>query len=111
MEKNKIFIINVYDNDNNVIKSCSAVDASLKFGAIRSIMKLLKIDDINDTGALLKVIYDAWEQLTAILNQCFPDMAEEDWDNVKLDELVPVVVGILKVSFGKILTIPSDSKN
>lgn len=111
MEKNSVFSINVYDNENKVVKTCSAVDASLKFGAIRSIMKLLKIDDINDTGALLKVIYDAWEQLTDILTQCFPDMTESDWDNVRLDELVPVVVGILKVSFGKILTIPSDSKN
>lgn len=111
MEKNGVFEIKVYDNENNVIKTCKAIDAQLKFGAIRSIMKLLNIDDINDTGELLKTIYNAWEQLTAILSQCFPEMEEDDWDNVKLDELVPVVVGILKASFGKILTIPNDSKN
>lgn len=106
-----IFKINVYDKDNNIVKTCEAVDAELKFGAIRSIMKLLNIDNINDTGELLKVIYSAWEQLTAILSQCFPDMQEGDWDFVKLDELIPVVVGILRASFGKILTIPNDSKN
>lgn len=107
----KIFTLNVYDNENNIVKTCEAVDADLKFGAIRSIMKLLNIDDINDTARLLKVVYSAWEQLTAILSQCFPDMEEEDWDNVKLEELIPVIVGILRTSFGKILTIPSDSKN
>lgn len=106
-----IFEINVYDNDDKVVKTAKAVDADLKFGAIRSIMRLLNIDDINDTGALLKTIYNAWEQLTKILSQCFPDMTEDDWDNVKLEELIPVVVGILRASFGKILTIPSDSKN
>ena len=111
MEKNGVFTINVYDDENNVVKSCSAVDASLKFGAIRSIMKLLKIDDINDSATLLTTIYDAWEQLTAILTQCFPDMSDSDWDNVKLEELVPVIVGIFKASFGKILSIPNDSKN
>ena len=111
MDKKNIFKINVYDKDNNVVKTCEAVDAELKFGAIRSIMKLLNIDSINDTGELLKVIYSAWEQLTVILSQCFPDMKENDWDFVKLDELVPVVVGILRASFGKILTIPNDSKN
>lgn len=107
----KIFTLNVYDNKNNIVKTSEAVDADLKFGAIRSIMKLLNIDDINDTAQLLKVVYSAWEQLTAILSQCFPDMEENDWDNVKLEELIPVIVGILRTSFGKILTIPSDSKN
>lgn len=111
MANKKIFVLNVYDNENNIVKTCEAVDADLKFGAIRSIMKLLNIDDINDTAQLLKVVYSAWEQLTAILSQCFPDMEEEDWDNVKLEELIPVIVGILRTSFGKILTIPSDSKN
>lgn len=111
MDKKSVFEIKVYDNANNVVKTSTAIDAELKFGAIRSIMKLLNIDDINDTGELLKTIYSAWEQLTAILTQCFPEMEEDDWDNVKLDELVPVVVGILRASFGKILTIPNDSKN
>lgn len=111
MSNKKIFTLNVYDKDNNIVKTCEAVDADLKFGAIRSIMKLLNIDDIDDTAQLLKTVYSAWEQLTAILSQCFPDMKEEDWDNVKLEELIPVIVGILRTSFGKILTIPSDSKN
>lgn len=111
MSNKKIFTLNVYDKDNNIVKTCEAVDADLKFGAIRSIMKLLNIDDIDDTAQLLKTVYSAWEQLTAILSQCFPDMKEEDWDNVKLEELIPVIVGILRTSFGKILTIPSNSKN
>ena len=111
MDKKSVFKINVYDKDNNIIKTSEAVDCELKFGAIRSIMRLLNIDDINDTGELLKTIYSAWEQLAVILSQCFPDMSESDWDYVKLEELVPVVVGILRASFGKILTIPNDSKN
>lgn len=111
MSNKKIFTLNVYDKDNNIVKTCEAVDADLKFGAIRSIMKLLNIDDIDDTAQLLKTVYSAWEQLTAILSQCFPDMEDEDWDNVKLEELIPVIVGILRTSFGKILTIPSNSKN
>jgi hypoxanthine phosphoribosyltransferase len=104
-------IINVYDENDNVIKTSEATEATIKFGAIRSLMKLLNVDDINDTGELLKTIYKAWEELTKILSKCFPDMTDEDWDNVKLNELVPVVVQILKDSFSEILTIPNDSKN
>lgn len=103
--------LNVYDDENNVVKTATAEVTELKFGSIRSLMKLLKVDDINDTAQLLKVVYGAWEQLTKILNGCFPDMTDEDWDNVKISELVIVLVTILKYSFTQMLSIPTDSKN
>lgn len=109
----KDLVINVYDKEdrNKVVKTVEAEPADLMFGSIRSIMKLLNIDDIDNTGELLKIVYQAWDQLTSILNDCFPDMKDEDWDYVKLGELIPVVVTILKVSFGKVVEIPSDPKN
>lgn len=103
--------LNVYDDENKVVKTATAEVMELKFGSIRSLMKLLNIDDINDTAQLLKVVYGAWEQLTKILNSCFPEMTDEDWDNVKVSELVIVLVAILKYSFTQMLSIPTDSKN
>lgn len=108
MEK---FKINVYDANGNIIKTAEAVPVSFKFGAIRSLMELLNVESIEDTSELLRTIYKAWDQLTKILSQCFPDMSESEWDNTDLKELVPVVFGILKYSFSEILTIPNDSKN
>lgn len=103
--------LNVYDDENNIVKTSTAEVMELKFGSIRSLMKLLNVDDINDTAQLLKVVYGAWEQLTKILNGYFPDMTDEDWDNVKMSELIPVLMTILKYSFTQMLTIPTDSKN
>lgn len=105
--------INVYSkkNKNEIEKTCTAQPADLMFGSVRSLMALLNIDDINNTGQLLKTVYNAWEQLTDILTDCFPDMEEGDWNRVRVNELLPVVVEILKSSFGKVLEIPSDSKN
>lgn len=104
-------ILRVYDDENNVVKEAKAGLVELKFGSIRSLMKLLNIEDITDTAELLKTVYAAWEQLTKILNGCFPEMTDEDWDNVKVNELIPVLVDILKYSFTQILSIPTDSKN
>lgn len=103
--------LNVYDDENNVVKTATAELIELKFGSIRRLMKLLNVDNINDTSELLKVLYGAWEQITKVLNGCFPDMTEEDWDNVKVSELIPVLMAILKYSFTQMLTIPTDSKN
>lgn len=108
MEK---LVLNVYDNEDNIVKTSTAELIELKFGSIRKLMKLLNIDNIDDTSELLKVLYGAWEQITKVLTGCFPDMTDEDWDNVKVSELIPVLMGILKYSFTQMLTIPSDSKN
>lgn len=100
--------LNVYDDEGKIIKTCEAVAANFKFGAIRSLMELLNVENIEDSGALLKTVYSAWNELTKILNKCFPDMEYEDWDNVDLKELIPATVDILKYSFSEILTIPKN---
>ena len=103
--------INVYDKEGKIVKSCKAIDAKIRFGSVRKIMALLDTDNIDDTTALFKVVYGAWEQVVDVLSECFPDMQEEDWDNVLIEDLIPVIVGIAKSSITKILGVPSDSKN
>lgn len=103
--------INVYDDNDNIVKTCEAQTVKLRFGVIRKIMELLKIDDVTDTAELVKTIYGAWDQLTTVLEKCFPDMTEEDWDGVDISELVPAVIAILKEAVKTINLIPTDSKN
>lgn len=104
-------ILNVYDEKDDIVKTSEAKLIDLRFGTIRSLMELLNVDDIDDTSQLLKTVYGAWAQITNILGRVFPDMTEEDWENVKLTELLPILMVILKSSFVQILSIPNDSKN
>ena len=104
-------ILNVYNDNDEVIKTCKAQFVELRFGAIRSIMKLLKVDQIETNLELMNAISNAWEQLTAILGKCFPEMEDSDWDNVKMSELIPVVVSILKSSFAKMMDIPKEKNS
>lgn len=101
-------IITVYDENGEVVKTCKAEMIDLEFGAVRSIMEILNIDSVSNTSDLLHTVYGAWDQLVKILGRCFPGMEYKDWEHVKLKELMPVVLGILKYSFGEILTIPNE---
>lgn len=101
-------ILNVYDVEGNVIKTVEAENLDIEFGHIRSIMRLLDVDNINDTWALLKTVYSAWDKLTEVLSQVFPDMEEDDWEHVKIKELVPELLEIVRDSFAEILTIPTE---
>lgn len=103
--------LNVYNNKGEVVKSCEAKMIDLEFGTIRSLMELLNVENIEDTVELLKVVYGAWDQLIYILNDCFPEMEYEDWNHVKIKELLPTMVEILKYSFSEMLAIPGTEKN
>ena len=73
--------ITVYDDNDNVMKECTAQTVDVKFG-----------------------------QLVRILSKIFPDMEDDDWNNVSLKELLPVLILILRDSFKEMMAIPK-SKN
>ena len=107
----KILRLNIYDEKDEIKKTVEAHFVEIRFGTIKKLLAVLKVDQIDDTSELLKVLYGSWKAVTDVLSKVFPEMEEDDWDGVKLSELLPIVVSILKGSFAHILSIPTDSKN
>ena len=101
-------ILNIYDDDGNVVKKCTATDFTIKFGAIRSLMQLLDIEEIDNTAVLLKTISKAWKEFMKILNDCFPEMTEDDWDNINMPDLMPVIFDIFRGVSASLMTIPKE---
>jgi len=106
----QILEIRVYDKDGQITKTVPAETLDLTYGQVRSIMEILNVDDVSDTSQLLQKVMGAWDQLTRVLSECFPGMDHDDWEYVKLKELIPVLISVLRYSFSEILTIPK-SKN
>jgi hypothetical protein len=102
--------ITVYDKDDKVVKECTAQTIDIKFGQVAALMELMDVENVNDSVELLRIVHKAWKQVIAILSKVFPDMNDDDWENVSMKELLPVVVTILKSSFSEMLTI-QKSKN
>lgn len=103
--------LNIYDNKGEIVKTVDAKMVELKFKTVRTIMEILNIDSIEGTGDLLKTVYAAWEDIKGILHEIFPDTTLEELDNTKLNELLPLVVSIIKYSFAEVLAIPTNEKN
>ena len=100
--------LNVYDSNGSVVKTAKANLIDIKFGTIRSLMRLLKIEKLEDFDDVFETVYEAWDQLTEVLGQIFPEMNYEDWDNVPVRELLPIVVQIMKYSFAEIMKVPHE---
>lgn len=103
----KNITLNVYD-DEKVVKTLVASEYKLKFGTVRKLMKLLNLDNTDNSLELLRTINETWDELTAILNKVFDTATEDDWDNVYVEELLPVVVQIAKYSLSQALHIPTE---
>lgn len=111
MAKNENLTLNIYDNKGKVVKTVDAQLVQLKFKTVRTIMEILNIESVDNTVDLLKTLYAAWDEIKEILVEIFPDATLEELDNTNLNELLPLVVSIVKYSFAEVLTIPTNSKN
>lgn len=103
--------INVYDENDVVTKTVEAKLVDIKFGVIRKLMAILNIDNVDNTFDIVKSVYDAWDEITEILTKVFPDLTVEEMDNVRLNELIPTLLTVIKYSFAQIVNIPSNEKN
>ena len=88
--------ITVYDEHDRPVKKSTAKYSALRFGTVRAFMALFNLDEIEDTAQIIKTIYGAWDKLTDLLSRVFPDMAQDDWDSVHVDELVEGMTGIIR---------------
>ena len=75
MEADKMKLtLNVYDEKGEVKKICEAQTVDLEFGTVRSLMKVLNVDKMDASMALLSSVFGAWDQVPGVLHRCFPDI-------------------------------------
>ena len=103
--------LNIYDETGKIIKTVEAQPVHLKLGFIRKIMELLNIEGCTNSFELLGKVYGAWEELQKLLATIFPGVTEEEWDNVDLSELVPLIMNVVKFTIATMNGIPNDPKN
>lgn len=104
--------LNIYDDKgHDVVKTYESSTYDIMFGTINTLMKLLKIEQLDNQLELLKIVSSAWDEITNILGNVFPGVTSEDWNHVKVKELIPIIIDIAKYTIAETMTIPSDSKN
>lgn len=104
--------LNIYDeNDENIVKTLKSNTHVIMFGTVVKLMKLLKIEKMEDNLEVLSTIADAWDEITKILSKVFSDATEDDWNHVRMRDVVYIIINIGKFAITDALTIPSDSKN
>ena len=103
--------LNIYTKDGKTIeKTYTAKDYNIQFGTIRKFMKLMNIEKMENRTEVLNLLVSTWDEFETILSGFFPDVQEEEWDRVSLEEIVDLIIDIAMNILSKIAKIPTQKK-
>ncbi len=108
MEKLELHIPEV--KGKSEAKVYTAEMPKLTVGFTRRLMSLIKIDGAESTADIARSIMNAWENCAMILSEAFPDVTDDEWDLVDIEEVIQIIVQIARSSMAKAMTIPAEKK-
>jgi len=101
--------LNIYDQTGkNVERVAEGEMYDIMFGTIENIIDILNLDDASSDTDILKKIYAAYKDLRVILSGFFCDISEDEWKRVKVKELLPVVLEIIRFTFLQMKELPTE---
>lgn len=102
-------VLKIYDEKGKeVVREVAASTFDIMFGTIQELMELLDIENTENNLEILGKVTGAWKELTGLLDTVFPGVSREEWKRVKVKELLPLLLGIVKFSFEEMLSVPTD---
>lgn len=81
-----------------IVKTYTTDEYDLMYGTVEDILELFDGIDMEDTKSMLGIITKFMGQLKPLLKDVFFGLTDDEMKNIKVKELIPVVVGILKIA-------------
>lgn len=107
--------LNVYKN-REIEKTYVAETYDLMFGTLEDIINLIDLDSFKSTdnaefiSAVAKIIVKGFDQFKPLLKDIFPGLTDEELRRVRVADIVPVVLEVIKYAFTEMIP-GSNGKN
>lgn len=104
--------LNIYKKGGREIeKTYRTSEVDIMFGTVEDIVKLLDFDSLSDTyksnelssnidfiGIIGKLVRGAFSEVKNLIMEIFPELTEEEFKRVKIKELIPLIIDVVKFS-------------
>ena len=103
--------INIWKNQKEVEKILQCEQYDLMLGTLEDVLKLFKLGDVGselqklDEKAMLQIIVKEYDKIVVLLHDVFPDLLPEDRKKIKVKELIPFFMNLIKYAVGQITSI------
>lgn len=122
--KNIELKLNIYDDEDNVVKTCTRDSYSIKMKLLKGIITMINFDDLaesllerteeNDAAlisVISKIVTSSYDMIQDLMKDIFKELTEEEFLNTHLDEIIDVVINLGKYSVGTIGILGRSEKN
>lgn len=100
----------IRNQDGTIKKTFETENVRIKYGTIRDFVKIIDIDKMDDNMAVFGMLTQAFEPFERLLKGIFPDLTDEDLEEVDVVDLVPCFMELFEYIMEKVQGLPK-SKN
>lgn len=100
--------LNIYSKERNqetgkkeIVKTYTTDEYDLMYGTVEDIISLFDGVDLKDQQTMLAIVNKFMGQLKPLLKDVFFGLTDEELRNIKVSELVPIVVNIFQLAMGQ----------
>lgn len=88
--------LNIYKKDNKkeIEKTYTAESYDLMLGTVEEFMQIIDIDKVNDNLEVAKMVVKCYGQIRPLLKDVFIGVTDDELNQVKVKELIPVIIEI-----------------
>lgn len=107
--------LNIYEN-KKIVKTYEAESYDLMFGTVEDVMTMFNVDNLQNGSdvEIIKMVGTALPQcintVKPLLKDIFDGLTDEELKNVKMKEIIIVLVDVVKYAFSQ-MSIGYDPKN
>lgn len=82
--------LNIYDKSDKtkVAKVLKTEGYDLMLGTVEDFMAIIDVDKLGDNAEIAKMVIKGYGQVKPLLMDIFPELSDDDFRNVKVNELV-----------------------
>lgn len=86
--------LNIYkaDNKKEIDKTLTADGYELMLGTVEDFMNIIDLEKVGDSTEVAKMVVKGYSQIKPLLKDIFPDLTDEDFKNVKVNDLVRTII-------------------
>lgn len=115
------FKLNIYNELDEVEKTYTRNCYKLKMRNLKNVLKMIEFDKIGNAleegqglelvGLVSRFVIDSYEKVQELMQDIFPELTEEEYEDTHVDEVAKTLIDIVKYSFNVIASAGGQEKN
>lgn len=100
--------LNIYDDDDNIVKTYERDSFKLKFGVVEDLINTLNLEGLDTDNnvdfikTIFQIVTGSFDTIKPLLKRIFKGITDDELKCTDISEIVSVLIDVVKFSMGQI---------